>query len=89
MRLISLVQKKTQMKRTKDRKYLLGCVYGDERKTLIAHRQKTMCEILRNNQRNFKEQTVSTCVEATRCKYAPDLEAIEVDISPTASVTDN
>ena len=48
-----------------------------------------MCEILRNNQRNFKEQTVSTCVEATRCKYAPNLEAIEVDVSPIASVADD
>jgi hypothetical protein len=45
-----------------------------------------MCEILRNNQRNFKEQTVSTCVEARKCKYAPNLEAIKVDISPIVSL---
>lgn len=32
--------------------------------------------------------TVSTCVEAMKCKYAPNLEAIEVDISPTASSLD-
>jgi hypothetical protein len=27
----------------------------------------------------------STCVEATKCMCAPDLEAIEVDMSPIAS----
>ena len=42
-----------------------------------------------NHYRNFRLAIVSTCVEATRCKYAPDLEAIEVDISTTASVTNN
>lgn len=37
----------------------------------------------------FKELAVSTCVEATKCKYALNLVAIEVDISPTASVADD
>jgi hypothetical protein len=46
-------------------------------------------QIPSNIYRILRLATVSTCVEATRCKYAPDLEAIEVDISTTASVEDN
>jgi hypothetical protein len=36
--------------------------------------------------RSFRLATVSTCVEAMGCKSAPDLEAIEVDISPIVSL---
>jgi len=39
--------------------------------------------------RSFRLAIVSTCVEATKYKYESDLEAIEVDISSTASVADN
>ena len=39
--------------------------------------------------RSVSLTTVSTCVEATKCKYAPDLEAMKVDIPPIASAADN
>jgi hypothetical protein len=39
--------------------------------------------------KNHSHKMSSTCVEATKWMYAPDLEAMKVDISTTASVTDN